>query len=39
VPGRYIHSSATIISREDFENTPRLIRAALSRLTRELLER
>ena len=39
VPGRYIHSSAAIISREDFENTPRLIRAALSRLTRELLER
>jgi putative aminopeptidase FrvX len=39
VPGRYIHSPAAIISREDFENTPRLIQAALARLTRDTLER
>lgn len=39
VPGRYIHSPATIISREDFDNTPRLVRAALSRLTRDTVER
>jgi endoglucanase len=38
VPGRYLHSPAAIISREDFENTPRLVRAALSRLTRDTLE-
>ena len=39
VPGRYIHSPAAIISREDFNNTSRLVRAALSRLTRDALER
>ncbi len=39
VPGRYIHSPAAIISRDDFENLPRLVRAALSRLTRDTLER
>jgi putative aminopeptidase FrvX len=39
VPGRYIHSPTSVISREDFENTPRLIQAALSRLSRETLER
>jgi putative aminopeptidase FrvX len=39
VPGRYIHSPAAIISRDDFENTPRLVRAALSRLTRDTLNR
>jgi putative aminopeptidase FrvX len=39
VPGRYIHSPAAIINREDFENTPRLVRAALSRLTRDTLAR
>jgi endoglucanase len=39
VPGRYIHSPAAIISRNDFANTPRLVQAALSRLTRDLLER
>jgi endoglucanase len=39
VPGRYIHSPAAIISRQDFENTPRLVRAALTRLTRETLAR
>jgi endoglucanase len=39
VPGRYIHSPAAIISRDDFENTPRLVRAALSRLTRDTLAR
>jgi endoglucanase len=37
VPGRYIHSPAAIIAREDFANVPRLIRAALSRLTRDTL--
>ncbi len=39
VPGRYIHSPAAIINRQDFENTPRLVRAALSRLTRDTLVR
>ncbi len=39
VPGRYIHSPATIISRKDFENTPRLVRAALSRLSHDTLKR
>ncbi len=39
VPGRYIHSPAAIINREDFENTRRLVRAALSRLTRDTLAR
>ena len=39
VPGRYIHSPAAIISRDDLANTPRLVQAALSRLTRDLLER
>jgi len=39
VPGRYIHSPATIISRDDFENTPRLVRAALSRLSHDTLKR
>ncbi len=39
VPGRYIHSPATIISKQDFENLPRLVRAALMRLTRDTLQR
>jgi len=39
VPGRYIHSPAAIINREDFNNTSRLVRAALVRLTRDMLER
>jgi putative aminopeptidase FrvX len=39
VPGRYVHSPAAIINREDFNNTSRLVRAALSRLTRDMLER
>ena len=39
VPGRYIHSPTAIISREDFNNTSRLVRAALARLTRDMLER
>ena len=39
VPGRYIHSPATIIHKQDFENTPRLARAALARLTRDTLAR
>lgn len=37
VPGRYIHSPAAIIHREDFDNTSRLVRAALSRLTCDTL--
>jgi putative aminopeptidase FrvX len=39
VPGRYIHSPAAIIDREDFSNVSRLVRAALSRLTRDTLKR
>ena len=39
VPGRYVHSPAAIISRDDFNNTPRLVRAGLSRLTRGTLAR
>jgi endoglucanase len=39
VPGRYIHSPVTIINRDDFNNTPRLIQAALARLTRDTLRR
>jgi endoglucanase len=39
VPGRYIHSPAAIINKDDFANTPRLVRAALSRLTRDTLAR
>lgn len=39
VPGRYIHSPAALIDREDLANTPRLVRAALSRLTRRTLTR
>jgi len=38
VPGRYIHSPATMISKQDFENLPRLVRAALTRLTSETLD-
>jgi putative aminopeptidase FrvX len=39
VPGRYVHSPAAIISRDDFYNLPRLARAAFSRLTRDTLAR
>ena len=39
VPGRYIHSPSAIIHRDDFDNTPRLLRAGLSRLTRNTLAR
>jgi endoglucanase len=39
VPSRYIHSPVAILSREDFENTVRLMRESLSRLTRNTLKR
>jgi putative aminopeptidase FrvX len=39
VPGRYIHSPSAIIHRDDFDNTIRLVRAGLSRLTRDTLAR
>jgi len=35
VPCRYIHSPASLLSLEDFDNTVRLMREALSRLTAE----
>ena len=38
VPGRYTHSPAAIINRDDFKNTPRLVRAALSRLSHDTLK-
>ncbi|MGD2177005.1 MAG: M42 family metallopeptidase, partial [Anaerolineae bacterium] len=37
VPSRYIHSPVALLSLEDFDNTVRLMRQALSRLTRETL--
>ena len=37
VPGRYIHTPATIIRLEDWKNTLKLAHAALSRLTPEVL--
>ncbi len=37
VPGRYIHTPATIVRLEDWKNSLRLAHAALSRLTPELL--
>ncbi len=37
VPARYIHSPAALMSLEDFNNTVRLMRESLSRLTRETL--
>jgi endoglucanase len=37
VPSRYIHSPVAILSLEDFNNTVRLMRESLSRLTRETL--
>ncbi len=38
VPSRYIHSPVALLSLEDFDNTVRLMRESLSRLTRETLE-
>ncbi len=38
-PARYIHSPAAIVDKEDLANVPRLIRAALSRLTHRTLQR
>jgi endoglucanase len=37
VPSRYIHSPVALLSLADFDNTVRLMREALSRLTRETL--
>jgi putative aminopeptidase FrvX len=37
VPARYIHSPAALLSLEDFDNTARLMRESLSRLTRRTL--
>lgn len=39
VPARYVHSPSAIIHRDDFDNTIRLVRAGLSRLTRDTLAR
>jgi endoglucanase len=38
VPCRYIHSPASLLSLEDFDNTVRLMREALSRLTAETVD-
>ncbi len=38
VPSRYIHSPVALLSLEDFENTVRLMRESLSRLTRDTLK-
>jgi putative aminopeptidase FrvX len=37
VPSRYIHSPVALLSLEDFDNTVRLMRESLSRLTRGML--
>lgn len=39
VPCRYIHSPVALLSLDDFDNTVRLMRGALSRLTRRILSR
>ena len=39
VPCRYIHSQVGVLSLKDFENTVRLMRESLSRLTRRTLKR
>jgi putative aminopeptidase FrvX len=39
VPCRYIHSPVALLSLDDFKNTVRLMREALSRLTRHTLRR
>ena len=38
VPSRYIHSPVALLSLEDFDNTVRLMRESLSRLTRRTLK-
>jgi endoglucanase len=38
VPSRYIHSPVALLSLDDFNNTVRLMRESLSRLTRETLD-
>jgi len=38
VPSRYIHSPVALLSMDDFDNTVRLMRESLSRLTRDTLE-
>ncbi len=38
VPARYIHSPVSLLSLEDFENTVRLMRESLFRLTRDVLK-
>lgn len=37
VPGRYAHTAALVVRREDWQNTLRLLSAALQRLTSDLL--
>jgi endoglucanase len=39
VPCRYIHSPVALLSLDDFENTVRLMREALSRITWHTLRR
>jgi endoglucanase len=39
VPCRYIHSPAALLSLDDFDNTVRLMRESLSRLTQRTLRR
>ena len=39
VPCRYIHSPVALLSLEDFENTVRLVRGSLARITRQTLRR
>lgn len=39
VPCRYIHSPAAVLNRKDYDNTLRLIQAALSNFTPEILQR
>jgi endoglucanase len=38
VPSRYIHSPVALLSLEDFDNTVRLMRESLARLTRRTLK-
>jgi endoglucanase len=39
VPCRYIHSPVALLSLDDFDNTVRLMRESLSRITRRTLQR
>lgn len=39
VPSRYIHSPVALLSLDDFNNTVRLMRESLSRITRDTLKR